>query len=211
MYWKIAAVLGLSAAAVTLVEYFLYLQRLKLKEVEKLRALERVIFFDDTLQNCREHLTTENSCGDSCSFKKLSYLIARIDDCLSTLDLCMFLMTCHNLSSALARAVERGVKVRMLYDHDMAGNTHNYGCQIRWLRRHGVEVRTRPYAHHMHHKFVVLDGRLAITGSANWTLQAFCGNWENVVVTADPRLVHQFADTFQELWDMFTEALPESA
>jgi len=42
---------------------------------------------------------------------------------------------------------------------------------------------------HMHHKFAIVDGRLLINGSFNWTRQAVLYNQENCVVTDNGSLV----------------------
>lgn len=54
---------------------------------------------------------------------------------------------------------------------------------------------------HMHHKFVLLDGRKLITGSFNWTVTAAQSNRENVIVTDDPELVRPYLDEFRRLWE----------
>lgn len=42
---------------------------------------------------------------------------------------------------------------------------------------------------HMHHKFAIVDARLLINGSFNWTRQAVLYNQENCVITDNPQLV----------------------
>ena len=44
----------------------------------------------------------------------------------------------------------------------------------------------------MHNKFAIIDGKLLINGSFNWTYQATKKNFENVVVTNNESLVNQF-------------------
>lgn len=53
---------------------------------------------------------------------------------------------------------------------------------------------------HMHHKFAVVDGRLLITGSLNWTLTAVQCNRENVIITEEAELVQPFIKEFERLW-----------
>jgi mitochondrial cardiolipin hydrolase len=55
----------------------------------------------------------------------------------------------------------------------------------------------------MHHKFVVIDGRLLVTGSFNWTRQAIMGNRENLIVTDLPELVSSYLSEFEQLWNLF--------
>lgn len=35
---------------------------------------------------------------------------------------------------------------------------------------------------HMHHKFAILDEKILVTGSFNWSSQAVTGNQENLIV-----------------------------
>jgi phosphatidylserine/phosphatidylglycerophosphate/cardiolipin synthase-like enzyme len=42
---------------------------------------------------------------------------------------------------------------------------------------------------HMHHKFAIVDARLLINGSFNWTRQAVLYNQENCVITDNLQLV----------------------
>lgn len=54
---------------------------------------------------------------------------------------------------------------------------------------------------HMHHKFALLDSRMLITGSLNWTMTAVQSNKENVIVTEEPELVRPYEDEFNKLWE----------
>jgi phosphatidylserine/phosphatidylglycerophosphate/cardiolipin synthase-like enzyme len=56
---------------------------------------------------------------------------------------------------------------------------------------------------HMHHKFAVFDAARLLNGSYNWTRGAADTNYENLVDTADPRLVAAFAAEFERLWNRF--------
>lgn len=55
----------------------------------------------------------------------------------------------------------------------------------------------------MHHKYVIIDKKLLMNGSLNWTLQAICGNDDNLMITSQEQLVKQFVDNFESLWLKF--------
>ena len=57
----------------------------------------------------------------------------------------------------------------------------------------------------MHHKFAIIDDRVLITGSFNWTMQAIIGNKENLIITSDPRLVQPFVREFKKIWAQLDE------
>lgn len=44
---------------------------------------------------------------------------------------------------------------------------------------------------------------MLITGSANWTTQAFFGNCENILITSQKELVSRFTDEYESMWDKF--------
>lgn len=55
----------------------------------------------------------------------------------------------------------------------------------------------------MHHKFVIVDEEILITGSTNWTMSAFFGNFENILVTNQSSLVGPFLKEFDRMWHAF--------
>ena len=67
----------------------------------------------------------------------------------------------------------------------------------------GLEVPTRGVRDEgalMHHKYIVVDGARVLTGSTNWTDDAFSRE-ENVIVRVDDaRVASAFAANFDDLW-----------
>lgn len=67
----------------------------------------------------------------------------------------------------------------------------------------GIRVRAPESKCLMHHKFAIIDGRILIHGSLNWTQQALLGNWENVTITSQPeKLIRSFDDYFEKFWQI---------
>jgi phosphatidylserine/phosphatidylglycerophosphate/cardiolipin synthase-like enzyme len=51
----------------------------------------------------------------------------------------------------------------------------------------------------MHHKFMIVDGELVVTGSYNWSTAAEDRNDENFVVIRDKEVVDRFTQEFNRL------------
>merc|ERR1719499_1110665 len=91
-----------------------------------------------------------------------------------------------------------GVRVRVITDND---TKLNKGSDVFKFVYNGIPVREDKEDGHMHNKFAIIDGKLLINGSFNWTYQATKKNFENVVVTNNKSLVAQFQNHFDSLWD----------
>jgi phosphatidylserine/phosphatidylglycerophosphate/cardiolipin synthase-like enzyme len=114
-----------------------------------------------------------------------------------TIDVCVFTITDDRIAEALLDAHDRRVSVRVITDNDKASDR---GSDVWKLERRGVPVRVDRTEFHMHHKFAVFDGSLALTGSYNWTRGAARDNEENLVISDAPRFVEAFQGEFERLW-----------
>ncbi len=57
----------------------------------------------------------------------------------------------------------------------------------------------------MHHKFAILDQRMALAGSYNWTLESEEQNYESLPLIREPELVEIFQQEFEALWTAAAE------
>ena len=55
---------------------------------------------------------------------------------------------------------------------------------------------------HMHHKVLIIDEHIVITGSYNFTANAEQRNDENLLVIDDPALAHLYLAEFQRVFDL---------
>jgi len=124
-------------------------------------------------------------------------LLGLVTSARHTVDVCLFLLTLPELSAALAGLVRAGRTVRIIVDESNVGVS---GSKVGELRRAGARLLTRPQPGLMHHKFIILDSSILLTGSFNWTNQAVFQNNENVVATSSPGLVSAFQCEFERLW-----------
>lgn len=78
------------------------------------------------------------------------------------------------------------------------------GCDV-WLSA-GIQVRHDQDLGYMHHKFAIVDRKVLITGSLNWTTQAIQNNRENVLILEDEEYVRLFLAEFERIWEEFNPA-----
>ncbi|XP_028341226.1 mitochondrial cardiolipin hydrolase-like [Physeter macrocephalus] len=67
----------------------------------------------------------------------------------------------------------------------------------------GIQVRHDQDLGYMHHKFAIVDKKVLITGSLNWTTQAIQNNRENVLIMEDEEYVRLFLEEFERIWEEF--------
>ncbi len=131
--------------------------------------------------------------GEDC----LKTLVGHFRGTRRTVDLCVFTLSDDRITREVVAALERGVALRFITD-----NTKEFdaGSDVARLRAAGVPIVVDRTDAHMHHKFAIFDGQWLINGSYNWTRSACYHNEENLVATDDARLVHQFQQVFDRLW-----------
>jgi cardiolipin hydrolase len=131
-------------------------------------------------------------------------LIDLIRSARTRLEAAIYDLTDPRIAQALADAPRRRVDTWVVMDESEARRP---GSQAPLLQRalggHFALRTGRGGGRHaiMHHKFLVADDRYVATGSFNWTREAECCNWENLVILDDPGLARSFEQEFRRLWD----------
>ena len=100
------------------------------------------------------------------------------------------------IEAALAAAVKRGVRVRGLLDDGVDFNA----ASVARLLALGVDAKLDAPAKMLHSKLVVVDGRIVLLGSTNWTGNSMGNNNETNVRLDDPVLAAYFGRYVAALW-----------
>ena len=126
-------------------------------------------------------------------------IISEIDNAKETIDVAIYSFTSKSILKALLRAHERGVKVRVVMDESGAKNR---GSAYPYLVKYGIPVRVKRGTGGglMHHKYAIIDGKVLITGSFNWTVSAERRNDENLLIIHSPELARVYKENFEKLW-----------
>ena len=126
-----------------------------------------------------------------------SYIIDLINEAYNQLDICVFTISDDCISSAIVDAMKNGVAVRIISDNF---KVKDKGSDILDLSRVGIPVKLDTSTNHMHHKFMIIDKKIVVTGSYNWTRSAALFNQENIISTDDELVISKFSNEFEKLW-----------
>lgn len=101
---------------------------------------------------------------------------------------------------ALVDEKVEGTKIRVLLEPRLDPPNKNIDTAD-FLRRRGIEVRWASLKYRRtHSKMVIIDGRIAIVGSPNWSRSAMKYNREIAVVLRDQNVVRRIKNVFDEDW-----------
>jgi phosphatidylserine/phosphatidylglycerophosphate/cardiolipin synthase-like enzyme len=123
-------------------------------------------------------------------------IIREIDNAQSSVDVAVYSFTGRDIAKSLLNAQKRGVNVRIILDGGRAKNsTSSY---ILFRQNNMNQKLVEPT---MHNKFAIIDEKLLITGSYNWTVSAEKRNFENILsIRNSPAVVKQYKAQFDGLW-----------
>ena len=168
------------------------------------KVFHKVLFFPDNRLVCRDFFSPEGchftKCRNAHYKTSLGELLDFLNNATRSLDICVFTISCHELANAALKLHETGIAVRIITNEEHEALS---GSQIERFQREGIQVRHDKTSFYMHHKFVVVDGSVLITGSFNWTRQAVTGNRENVLVTNNLEIVGPYVEEYKKLWELY--------
>jgi mitochondrial cardiolipin hydrolase len=119
----------------------------------------------------------------------------------ATVDGALYRFNHAGLAQALKETAVRGVRVRLLVD----GNKYKESRTTQELLGGGVLPFRPSFGRQgrgtkMHHKFVVIDQAMVLTGSYNWTIESEEENHENLLIIPEPESVKAYRREFEALW-----------
>ncbi|MEB3333993.1 MAG: phosphatidylserine/phosphatidylglycerophosphate/cardiolipin synthase family protein [Cyanobacteriota bacterium] len=148
----------------------------------------------------------------------LHWLEERLAGVQRRLDLSLFVFSAQGLADTLAALPSRGVAVRLLADPGFASRPFSEVLDVLGVSRpdgdclleadnqvwqrplEGVGTPRLAGGDKLHHKFAVIDNRLVITGSFNWSPSAAHQNDETLLMIDSPLLAAHFTREMDRLW-----------
>ena len=119
----------------------------------------------------------------------------------------MYSFTDDELGDAVVEAYQdRGLDVRILLDGSQGDGSH--GKEWPKLKAAGIPILVEDVTGSLQHKVVVIDEKLVITGSYNWTASADERNFENVVFIRCETIAQEYKAEFLRIWNVLSGSIP---
>ena len=147
---------------------------------------------DATGVTCRATFSPGGGC--------IPLILSELEQAQTRVDVAMFYFSSDALVNMLCKlSAERGISVRVLADSDMDSTATR--PVLEKLRDHGVTVyvATPPGSGKLHHKCAVVDGKVVLTGAANWSEAAEQSNHEDVLAIYSSALASKYLARFDEI------------
>lgn len=124
-------------------------------------------------------------------------IIPIIDGAKSYIYVPAYLITHEKIASALIRAKNRNVDVKIIID---ANSTTTRNTKYLVLRENKIPVKTENYAGKLHSKSMIIDDKYIILGSMNFSNSGENKNDENTLVIENSELAKSYRKFFTYLW-----------
>jgi len=135
------------------------------------------------------------------SFSRTQYTCGLLRDWVSraneTIYVMVMLITADDLADALIAAQNRGVNVTVIIDDDWK---YASGSDYERILDAGIDIRSDNSWRLMHHKVMVIDGYIVVTGSYNWSASAEDKNYENIIIIDSQTVSNIYLEEFSRIW-----------
>jgi phosphatidylserine/phosphatidylglycerophosphate/cardiolipin synthase-like enzyme len=121
-------------------------------------------------------------------------VISKADDSIVFM---AYSFTSDKLAKALIDREEHGVTVTGVMDAEQIQS--NTGGEYERLREAGIPVAQDDIPGQMHHKVIIIDEKIVVTGSYNFSGNAEKSNDENVLILYSPDLAQQYLQEYAQI------------
>ncbi len=134
-------------------------------------------------------------------------IVGRIGSARTSIHFMAFSFTADSLGEAMINALKRGVSVAGIFE-TRGADTQYSECPS--LLQQGADVTLDGNPRTFHHKVIIIDGRIVILGSFNFTASADKENDENLMIVYDESLASAYEAEFERMKAMSHETLANS-
>ncbi len=128
-----------------------------------------------------------------------AHILSILQDAQESIYFMAYSFTANDLGDAIRQRAADGLTVAGVMDDGQIKS--NQGTEYDPFKQAGLDVRRDGNAGLMHHKVIIIDHSIVITGSYNFSASAETHNDENVVVIHNADVAAQYMAEFQRVYD----------
>lgn len=167
--------------------------------------LHNTTFKKNNLKIIVSDLTTKIIPDRNCSSDICKEILSNINNAQTSIDMAIYgYSTTPAIENAFKKAIERGVKVRIIYDIDSKGE-NIYPDTFRFIKNFSQTMNDKNSAENrntMHNKFYIFDNKTVITGSANLSHTDMSGyNSNSILVINSPKIAEFYTQEFNQMFE----------
>lgn len=107
--------------------------------------------------------------------------------------------TSDDIADAMLSRARDGVAVSGVFEESQVNS--NQGGEYDRLRNAGLDVRLDTNPSSMHHKVILIDGQIVISGSYNFSASAELKNDENVLIIYNPQIATLYIGEYNKIFE----------
>ena len=125
-------------------------------------------------------------------------IIDRLNKAIATIHFLVFSFTSDNIGETLISLHKNGIKIYGIIES--IGSNSKYS-EYNKLKIEGISVIKDKNKHRMHHKVIIIDGHILITGSFNFSKNANYKNDENIIIINNKEIAGKYMMEFNTLYN----------
>ncbi len=126
-----------------------------------------------------------------------AHIVALIQNAQESVYFMAFSFTSDEIAAAMLDRAESGVNIKGIFEESQY--LFNIGTEFDNLRDAGLAVYLDGTRNNMHHKVIVIDGEIVITGSYNFSRSAEERNDENVLIIYNAQVAEEYLAEFERV------------
>ena len=132
-----------------------------------------------------------------------SALLRELDNAKVSIEIAVAWFTNAVLMECLLAKLSKGVSVTLILNNDEINNNESNNRFLEHLIVGGCKIHWINYPELMHQKFCIIDSKVVINGSYNWTYYAENHHRENVVILDDAFIADSFHREFLNMLSVY--------
>ncbi len=172
-------------------------------KISKKTSLPRpsMVFVDKYIKILLSDHTTTLKPSKNCESQICKELVKEINSAQDTIDMALYgYERIPAIDNALASAINRGVKIRLVYDVDAKGN-NLYSDTMYLAKKIPLSRSDAGITGLMHDKFFIFDKSIVLTGSANLSSTDMSGfNSNSIIVIKSKSVAELYEEEFEQMF-----------